>query len=232
MHERAHHGTASRLILGATILVVGVLLTLDHLDVLDIGRLWDWWPTLLIAFGVAKLAQPRGCHSRGWGAVEVFVGLWWLLYNLGVVAIGVGQGWPILLVLLGANILWRGLSGPRPPRPPGGDGDAVVSIQNVFGGTKQRNSSQAFQGGTISAVFGSAELDLRLATIKGDEAVVDVSAVFGGIEIRVPETWTVVLRASSVLGGVEDKTHHREDGAPPRLVVTGGAVFGGIEIAN
>ena len=67
------------------------------------------------------------------------------------------------------------------------------------------------------------------------EAILEVNCVFGGVEIRVPETWHVHSRNLPVFGGYEDKTRHPNNpavGSPKTLIVTGMVVFGGIEIKN
>ncbi len=68
-----------------------------------------------------------------------------------------------------------------------------------------------------------------------DEARIDANVVFGEVEIRVPETWSVINRASVLFAGVSDKTiHPRPDPNVkiPRLVVTGSVLFGGITLRN
>jgi hypothetical protein len=86
------------------------------------------------------------------------------------------------------------------------------------------------------AVFGGIEVDLREANISpGKEVVVDANATFGGIELRVPYSWEVVTRGMGIFGGYEDKTvppRPTEGVTPPRLLVTGYAVFGGVSIQN
>ena len=79
------------------------------------------------------------------------------------------------------------------------------------------NNSRAFKGGDLTAVMGGCEIDLRHAAIEG-EAVIDVFAIWGGIEIRVPENWTVIGRVTPILGGFEDKTRppQRGEHAAPR----------------
>ena len=59
--------------------------------------------------------------------------------------------------------------------------------------------------------------------------------IFGGIEITVPRTWKVVMKNAAVFGGCDDKTvpPRPEPGFEPvTLVITGAAVFGGVEIRN
>ena len=79
------------------------------------------------------------------------------------------------------------------------------------------------------------EIDLRQASIApGTEAVIDVFAFWGGIEIKVPEDWTVVTRAVPLMGGVEDKTHVPQPlpAVEKRLVISGIVVMGGVVVKN
>jgi hypothetical protein len=61
--------------------------------------------------------------------------------------------------------------------------------------------------------------------------VLNVFALCGGINIKIPPDWSVVLQGTPILGGFEEKTI-----VPPnkdkRLYVTGYAIMGGLEIRN
>ena len=61
--------------------------------------------------------------------------------------------------------------------------------------------------------------------------MIDVFVMWGGIEIRVPDDWEVVNRGSAFLGGFENKTHPLPN-ATRRLVVTGTAIMGGVEVKS
>ena len=63
----------------------------------------------------------------------------------------------------------------------------------------------AISGGNVTAIFGGVELDFRGADIEGEEAVIYVEAVFGGIEIVVPERWNVAFEVQSVFAGYSDE---------------------------
>ena len=78
--------------------------------------------------------------------------------------------------------------------------------------------------------MGGVNLDLREADIAGERAVLDVFAFMGGVEIRIPEAWTVDVGTTSIMGGVEDKTRGAAGGK--RLVLKGAVIMGGIDIRN
>jgi uncharacterized membrane protein YadS len=46
-----------RLVLGLAVVLVGVLFTLDNLDLMDAGSLWDYWPLVFVVFGLAKMVD-------------------------------------------------------------------------------------------------------------------------------------------------------------------------------
>jgi hypothetical protein len=100
-----------------------------------------------------------------------------------------------------------------------------------MGGVHRRASSQEFTGGTAMAVMGGCEIDLRQASLADGRATFDTFAMWGGVEIRVPEGWAVESHVVPLLGGFEDKTHPPSD-AKQRLVVTGIAIMGGVVVKN
>lgn len=159
----------------------------------------------------------------------VVIGTWLLLEQTALVRLSFWDMWPALLVFFGLFLVWQGLSGPR--RRPIGDSNAFVSATAVLGGVARGNNSSAFRGGDLTAVMGGCEIDLRHASIDG-EAVLDVFALWGGIEMRVPEDWTVVSRITPILGGVDDKTRPPQAASRHRLVLRGFVVMAGVEIKN
>ena len=84
----------------------------------------------------------------------------------------------------------------------------------------------------MTAILGGSKLDLRQAVIKGEEAILDVFAMWGGIEIIVPRTWGVVVHGTPILGAFEDKSEQPREQGSPRLIVRGTAIMGGVEIKN
>lgn len=216
-------------IFGCAFVAWGTLLILGNLGILHVtGAVM--WPLMLIAFGVAMLVRPPNfaewqarhqAHRERWAAAhrerleahrerfEARRERW-------------EQG----------RERWRSRWDPR---------DIFnankLHESTVFGSINKRVQTQQFEGGKVEAVFGSVELDLTEAAISTPDrrAKLKADAVFGGIEITIPRTWRVQMRTSAVLGGCDDRTipPRPEPGIePPTLILTGAAVFGGIQIRN
>jgi hypothetical protein len=105
----------------------------------------------------------------------------------------------------------------------------------ILGGVKRRIDSQEFEGGEVTAFMGGVELDLSGAGTKLDELVIEANSLMGGIELRVPQGWSVTVQGTGILGGYEDAT--RESVQPsnfrrPHLLVTGTALMGGVSVRN
>lgn len=103
----------------------------------------------------------------------------------------------------------------------------------VFSGVDRHISTLDFRGAECTAVFGGCKIDLRDAQIAGREAVLNTYAVFGGVEIRVPEDWEVVDHGIAIFGGVSDERRRPARGADAKtLVLDGAAIFGGISVKD
>ncbi|HZI51067.1 MAG TPA: LiaF domain-containing protein [Terriglobia bacterium] len=111
------------------------------------------------------------------------------------------------------------------------DSSDFIRATVILGSFNRRCPSQQFRGGDLAAIMGGGKIDLRGAQIQGNEAVLDVFVLMGGLEIQVPETWAVEPRFTPVLGGYDDRTH-RSAQTTQRLVITGGAIMSGITILN
>jgi hypothetical protein len=207
--ERANFVNAA---IGLCIITVGIVMLLHSLGVVDAFVWLRYWPLALVLIGAAVTVQAiRG----GAGASQAPIGAVLMV---------------ILLGLLASRVAARRPSGP-------GVSDGRVQVFAVMTGNRASGVAGPFHGGDVTAVMGGAELDLRQATIEpGQEAVLDLFTVMGGTGLRIPDDWIVDSRALTIAGGVSDKRHHDEalpsspDVAPPRLVLRGTVLMGGVNI--
>ncbi len=220
----------SQLLAGVLLAAVGILFTLDNLGLAHASAYLRYWPAGVIAIGLLKLWDSRGGHGGVLGGfVLTMIGLWLLLEATVDVRISFGDMWPMLLVLLGSHLVWRGLTGQR--RVTAGDEQAGVSALAILSGVNRASYSRAFRGGDLTAILGGCEIDLRHAAIDG-EAALDVFVLCGGIEIRVPDDWTVILNVTPLMGGVEDKTRPSPGADANVLRMRGLVIMGAVEVKN
>ncbi|MFB7466317.1 DUF1707 domain-containing protein [Streptomyces sp. NPDC056224] len=81
------------------------------------------------------------------------------------------------------------------------------------------------------AFWGGGELDLREANFAQREVVINCVAIMGGIQITVPPGVEVDVRGIGVMGAFDQRvgSSPAQPGAP-RVIVTGFAFWGGVEI--
>ena len=219
---------------GAFLIAVGTVILLDHMGVIHGEYYWRFWPLLLIAVGIIKFLNEG---KRVGGMMLVLVGIFFMLQNMGYRLFSWANFWPFLIIGAGIAMIWGRFD--RHHYIPSAAESSEESVQAfaLFGGIEKRVHTSNLKGGQVTAMFGGVELDFRSAEIAGEEATVYVEAVFGGIEIVVPDRWTVVWQGENVFGGYSDQTRPPlpdVPGAAPRkrLNLKGRAVFGGVEVKN
>jgi len=229
------HASTPRLWFGICIIVVGVLAALDNLPFVHHAFFIRMWPLVLVIFGISKLGRGEQ-PSRGIsGYAFILGGCFLLLVQFGNHDL-VEYARPFFIVMFGIFIVTKALAHNRGVPPDLAAHDSFLSGTAIFGGTKRRLGTQDFKGGEMTAIFGGFELDLRQATLEGNQVRVDVFVLFGGGEIRIPQHWAASMRGTAIMGGFEDKTLHMtscEPGTPTlHLVVTGLVLFGGLTVTN
>jgi hypothetical protein len=90
---------------GIVLIIVGTLFLLQQFDVTRFGRLWDYWPLILVALGVARILDPVENERRGSGYWLLAIGTWLLIGSLELFGFSYGTSWPLLLVMFGIIII-------------------------------------------------------------------------------------------------------------------------------
>lgn len=230
--RRSEAGAAERMVPAIVLIGIGALFLLNNLHIIYAREVLRYWPAIIIAVGVVKLVDSSDGSGRAGGAVLVGVGAIFMARSLGYLSVSIGELWPLILIGLGLMMLFD-----RTSLNFGQKRNAVSGVKEaaVFSGGKRVIRDQNFVRAQFDAVFGGYEIDLTKAEIVGDEAELVLNAVFGGIEAKIPESWAVEMKGAGVFGAFEDASHHPDPRLypnPKRLVVKGGAVFGGIEVKN
>ncbi len=226
-------GSGSRIVFGSILVLIGILLLFSQMGIYDFGDFVSvFWPSILIVIGLWQWAVRR-FRACFWPLLLIISGVFFQALRLGLLN---GRGFGIMVgVTMIAFGIWLVVRKSRPTvNRSESDADAIDHWV-MFGGVEETITSQHFTGGNATVVFGGAEIDLRKAVLAGNEATLNLSVIFGGIDIKVPEEWQILVDGTAILGGVEDKTgkgstESRE--GKPCLHIKATAIFGGVEIGH
>jgi predicted membrane protein len=250
MRRRCGSGGGPPVFFGVIFLAMGALFLLDNLNIVESRYVWrNFWPLLLIGWGASRLLAGDVGRFLPWLAVGA--GTMLLANRMFGFPLNVARVfWPVVLIALGAHILYRAWRRPAVVHA-GGPGsasfaaggpeassDVLADASSTFkdsaflGSVERRNISQSFRGGEATSFIGSVEIDLRESRMASTEALVDVSVMIGSVELRIPRDWTVESRVSATLGSFEDLTVAPVDASAKRFVVRGSVFMGSVEIRN
>lgn len=211
-----------RAVLGLFLVVVGVFLLFQNLDLLP--RLPYWlttWPMILVALGIFNLISGNRT------AAIILIGIGALFILQDIYYIRFRDYWPVILILLGIAFIFRQRSESKGTIVDENYFDAL----NIFGGGNQRIASHKLQGGKVTSIFGGSEIDLRESKVVNG-SVIDIFTLFGGTEIKVPNDWNVKVEVTSILGGFADKRSNINiTESSPVVIIKGTAMLGGGEIS-
>lgn len=220
-----------RIWLGGILIVLGLLFLLDSLDIMDFGDfVSNWWPLILIVFGINRIVNRSAIFL---GTAVLLFGIIFQLQELNVFPGNVFKYiWPMALILFGLWLVARSAG----YRMPGSKTENLdrVNLFTLWGGVEKKINSAQFSGGEATALMGGIKLNLSEAGLSSGNNELKVTAIMGGVEIIVPESWNVLVSGSPILGGIEDKA--KKAGA---ATASGGTLrlscfvlMGGIEVKN
>jgi hypothetical protein len=210
-----------RLVVGLMFVAFGAILWFDHIGAIEARDYVEYWPLAAIVMGLAHLPHRKWLAAIIWIAVGIYfsmplIGLrhvhFWRIIGL----------WPLIISAGGVALVLQAFR----ERTHETSFRAIA----VMGGNGRKIGAQ-FKGGEAVAVMGGCSLDFTSSTIAGGEAILDVVAFWGGVELKVPRGWKVISKISLLLGGLSMKV----DEAPvdaPRLILRGALIGGGLDVRH
>lgn len=218
------------LLWGIVLIIVGSIWGLNALGITNINIFFDGWWTLIII--IPSLIGILKDENKTGSLVFLVIGILLLLCAQNVVSFSILRkiALPLILIIIGVCMLFGNAIHSKV-------NEKIKSVKKgdltdyvaTFSGQKVNFQNEKFTGANIDAVFGGVELDLRGAILEG-ENIIHATAVFGGIEIYVPQGIKVKVKSTPIFGGVSNKTYAAEGENVPTIYVNAVCLFGGVEI--
>jgi predicted membrane protein len=221
---------------GVVVLIIGLVFLLRKMDL----HLPHWvfsWPMLLIVIGFVMGAKNK-FQGAGW-FILTFIGTVFLINDILPWQWQLQRFfWPIILIVIGLFMISRASTRNRrfdeiaaDSGNPSASPEDFLQSTTIFSGTNKVILSKNFRGGTVTTIFGGTELNFMQADLNG-EVVLEITAMFAGIELIVPSHWDVKLDMNTVFGGIEDKRMVVPASANKILVLKGTCLFGGVDLKS
>lgn len=220
--------TDKRLWLGIVLILVGSVFFIDNLGFVHIPYYFFSWEMLLLVIGFTLIITGRrvGFIFIIFGGLFMLIQMGWIHYRFEDLF------WPMILIVFGIYFITR-RSGGRSRRE-SSDNNYLDEVA-IFGGVDRIITSDKFNGGKVTSIFGGTKINLQDAKLSDDENVIDVFTLFGGSDFIVPPTWNVKIKVFSIFGAFSDNRKTAigtEKDQSKELVLKGFVCFGGGEIKS
>lgn len=217
---------------GLVLVGVGVIFSLNALEITDIDIFFDGWWTLFIIVPCA-IGLFSG-QSKTFSIAGLLIGVVALLACQDLIDIKVM--WkllvPAFLIIIGISLIFKdnldkGIK--EKIRNINRQNTNATKFNAVFSSQRAAYTGEVFTGADLNALFGSVSYDLRNAVINED-VVINAKSVFGSIDLYVPEAIKVQVKTTSIFGGVNDKKSAIGYEGAPTIYVDALCLFGGVNI--
>ncbi len=222
----------SKILWGIVLTAVGVVFALNAVGITDLPIFFDgWWTLFIIIPCLVGLIAER--EKFGY-LIGLLIGVFLLLGFQNIIPFDIWWkiALPAVVIMIGLRLILGGIFGSKSSKiikEMNDEGKTLARGSATFSENNMNFDGQVFDGAYLNAAFGSIRCDLTRAIIPKD-CVIKVSAVFGGIDIFLPDNISVKINSSSVFGGIEDKRIKDSEPCGITVYVTGSAVFGGVNI--
>lgn len=213
----------STVIVGIVFIIVGVIVGLNSFGITNINIFFDgWWTLFIIIPAINGLVTDE---EKTGSIIWFIIGITLLLGCQDLISFDIlwKLTLPVILVFIGLSIMFNNNGKKISKNTDDNEYCACFSGQTI------KFDGKDFKGTKVNAIFGGITIDLTNAKVK-DGAVIDATAVFGGVTILIPEDLKVEIKSTSVFGGVSDKTKNKEKKDKITLHVNGCSIFGGVDI--
>ncbi|MBR3172442.1 hypothetical protein IKF21_00775 [Candidatus Saccharibacteria bacterium] len=225
------------IIWGIAIIALGIIFGGNALGLFDLNIFFDGWWTLFIIIpsAISLITEKEKLSSLGF----LIAGILLLLAAQNVFSYDVA--WKailaVILVLIGIFIIFRSVISNDNAKEVEKkvdelkDNKKMDSQTAVFSGSDRAYNNETFQGSNLTAIFGGVELDLRNAKFTKD-TVIKAFALFGGVDIIIPEDVQVKIKSGFIFGGITDDRKSTSTKGKHTIFLDAAGGFGGVTISE
>lgn len=222
----------SSIIWGFILIAAGIIFALNAFDITKIDIFFDGWWTLLIiipcAIGIFTEKDRTG------NIIGLILGVFLLLCCQNILSFSMlwKLAVPLIIIYIGFKMIFGGFFNNKSSEISKKISESGAKPRYgtaIFSGCDMRPDGEIFDGAELNAVFGGVECDLTNAVFNKD-CVIKAYAIFGGVDIILPEHINVKVNSNSIFGGTSSKKHINSKSNEFTVYINTVCLFGGVEI--
>lgn len=217
---------------GLILIIIGVILGGNALDIFNINLFFDgWWTLFIIVPTFIGLVTEK---DKTGNIIGLIIGLLLLLACRGLFDFKLIWKliFPLIFVIIGLSLIFKNNINKEVNEKIKKLNENLSSNDGytaTFSGQNLNFDGEEFKGSNLNAIFGGIKLDLRKAIINED-IVINASSIFGGIDIYIPDNCKVKIKSNSIFGGVSNNKKCNVDDNSYTIYINASCMFGGVEI--
>lgn len=217
---------------GLILIIIGVILGGNALDIFNINLFFDgWWTLFIIVPTFIGLVTEK---DKTGNIIGLIIGLFLLLACRGLFDFKLIWKliFPLIFVIIGLSLIFKNNINKEVSEKIKKLNENLSSNDGytaTFSGQNLNFDGEEFKGSNLNAIFGGIKLDLRKAIINED-IVINASSIFGGIDIYIPDNCKVKIKSNSIFGGVSNNKKCTVDDNSYTIYINASCMFGGVEI--
>lgn len=219
------------LVAGILAIAAGIVLLFSNLNMIDPSwsKILFSWQTLVAAIGFIFLFDkdyPFGIILLAFGILLIFT------HHLNIEINIEPYLWPSVIVLIGLLLIIGSKFFRKGKTKHSIIDDSHIEETNIFSDSEHVISSKTFKKGKFVCIFGASKLNLLQSDLVPENAQIEIVAIFGGIQLYIPQDWIVKTEVFSLFGGFSDKRSTSTHSTNKTIVIKGVTIFGGGEIKS
>lgn len=213
--------TFSRVLLGLSIIILGVLIGLNAIDLVNFSKFFNgWWTLFIIIPSISYLITSK---DKAASIIFLLIGILLFLACRGLIdfSIVLKLILPVVLIGVGFHFIYSYYLHNKKDRDNNEIG-SVFSSDNI-------KVTKKYNGGYINSIFGVLTFDLTEADISKD-IVIENTSIFGKTKIILPKDVNVIVRNVNIFGKTTNNREKHSKKNTDTAFINTKNIFGGVDI--
>lgn len=221
----------SNLMLGLILIMLGLIVLLNALEIASINIFFKGWWTLIII--VPCFVNIFKDEDKTGSIIGFVIGVFLLLGVRDIIDFSlVGKlVLPLILIICGISLLFKDrISASIKKEVKKLNKNSIDKVYSATFSGQNLKFDEELTNFELNAIFGGIKCNLRNSIIKED-IVINTSSIFGGITLYVPKDVEIKVISNSIFGGVSGNYNKNKDHKKIKTIyINATCLFGGVEI--